>query len=559
MRLLSTLTLLCFTVAACAHNPARPITPNDEEVQVHEEAMTPEVDYGDSTRGYDDGKAPKVQPVFFTRANAGLDEQEFYQSISDTSSYDAVVSSRRTGAFLQGTGVGLAVLGFTAALAGVASYFLSNTEMFPGRPVPLGDDLRMPVFYGAIGSAIVGGLGVALAIAMGPKVRGDSLIFPLTHARRQLEVSLYGENGATPDDIKSLTFGAGNEKDMICGGGSLNLAPVVAKDAKGRVMRVSERADWFEWKTAPRPGLVTTSPDAPVLASPVQGTNFADIDAPVTFSLSIPGTSVAHAMTFEQTFGCQGYISREGAPGSSGGTGESGKSGQSGNSSHGTGSGGMGGDGKDGKDGRDGPEVVAEVAWVTTPKRGRLALLVVDGEARLFDPSVAKATVSVAGGSGGSGGTGGHGGSGGGGQIGRCQSGGDGGQGGKGGRGGDGGRGGRLTIRASDQALLDAVTGLAPGGAAGSGGSGGGAGSGGSGSTCKGKGAGWAPKGASGTSGNRGNPGQSGQDGTVTEELASVSSLGGVADVIAQNPSLTLEGGGALAGPAKATKKNRRR
>ena len=73
MRILSTLTLLCFVAAACAHNPARPITPNDEEVQVHEELMTPELDYGDSTAGDGEGKPPRVQPVFFTRANAGLD------------------------------------------------------------------------------------------------------------------------------------------------------------------------------------------------------------------------------------------------------------------------------------------------------------------------------------------------------------------------------------------------------------------------------------------------------------------------------------------------------
>src|SRR5205085_2198187 len=52
MRLVSALTLICF--AACAHNPARPITLNDEEVQVHEEA--------DVVAGETEAK-----PVLFTR------------------------------------------------------------------------------------------------------------------------------------------------------------------------------------------------------------------------------------------------------------------------------------------------------------------------------------------------------------------------------------------------------------------------------------------------------------------------------------------------------------
>jgi hypothetical protein len=57
-------------------------------------------------------------------------------------------------------------------------------------------------------------------------------MFPLEHARANLEKSLSGENGASPDDIKSLSFGAGNEGQAICAGGELTLGPLMARRAR---------------------------------------------------------------------------------------------------------------------------------------------------------------------------------------------------------------------------------------------------------------------------------------------------------------------------------------
>ncbi len=539
MRLVSALTLACFWSAACAHNPARPIVVNDEEVQVHEESADVP------------GETPGAKPILFTRAADPLDEQEFYASINDTTSLDVVQSSRRTGSFLQGVGVGMAVIGFLAAAAGLAAFVLSNDSIFTPPPLAIAEDMRTLPLYGGIGGAVLGAGGIGLIAAMAGKVRGDSLIFDLAHARHSLEVNLYGENGATPDDVKSLTFGEGDEGKRICAAGDLTLAPLVARDAKGRKMRVSERADWFTWTTTPRAGLVTQAPDAPVLSSPLIG-GLGDVDSEVGVTIAIASTNVGHSMTFDQSFACSTLLGRDGSSGSMGSSGSSGRSGSSGG-----GSGSSGGDGGDGTDGSEGPSVVAEVTWVKTPKRGRLALLVVGREARLFDPTQTTATVSAAGGSGGSGGRGGSGGSGGSGSSGHCQSGGNGGSGGRGGRGGNGGRGGRVTIRATDRALLDAVTGIAPGGSGGYGGEAGSGGSKGSGSSCKGKGSSWAPDGARGSSGSSGSRGSSGPDGSVEEELASAASLRSLASVLAENPQLKVEEG-AFAGPAPRPSRKRR-
>jgi len=535
MRLVPALVLPGLFAAACAHNPARPITVNDEEVQVHEEAA--EVP----------GETPGAKPILFTRAAEPLDEQEFYASISDTASYEAVKSSRTRASFLQGTGVAMAVVGFLAAAAGLAAYFLSDSSKFTPPPIPVPEDMRTVPIYGGIAGGVLGAGGIALIGAMAGKVRGDKLVFDLAHARRSLEVNLYGENGATPDDVKSLTFGEGDEGKRICAAGELALAPLVAKDAKGRKLRVTERADWFTWTTTPRPGLVARSPDAPVLTSPLAA-GLADVDAEVGLSIAVTGTPVGHSMTFDQSFACSTGVSRDGRPGTSGTPGGHGKSGGKGAS------GGQGGDGVDGAAGGDGPTVVAEVTWVSTPKRGRLALLVVDGEARLFDPSQTSASVTAAGGTGGEGGRGGQGGSGGNGAGHACQSGGNGGTGGRGGRGGTGGRGGRVVIRATDRSLLDAVEGSAPGGGGGSGGRAGSGGAKGSGSACK---KGWAPNGTTGTPGSEGAPGGGGADGTVEKELASMASMRSLGAVLAANPQLQVEEG-AFAGPAPRPSRKRR-
>ena len=96
-----------------------------------------------------------------------------------------------------------------------------------------------------------------------------------------------------------------------------------------------------------------------------------------------------------------------------------------------------------------------------------------------------------------------------------------------------------MRVRAADQELLDAVSAEAPGGDAGSGGSAGRGGGKGSSGSCK---KGFPSEGRSGTSGAPGTGGTSGGDGTVETAIVSTSELRRVGAVVAQNPTLTLEG-----------------
>lgn len=558
MLLRSPITALCvallFTTFSCAHNPARDLTVTDEEVQVHEELAPAPLEK--DTDG--DGDLDPIRKAsLFTRGADVLDEQEYYQAIGDTKTYEAVKSHRSTGSVFQGLGVTMAVIGFAVALAALGAYVASNDSIFPGEsgpPLKLEEGLSSVPLYGLIGGGLLGAGGIAITLATAGRVRGDKLVFEPTFARKQLEVSLYGENGASPDDIKSLTFGAGDEGKEICGAAELGLAPLVARDAKGRIMKVSERADWFTWTTTPKEGLVDRVPDAPVLHSPV-GPGFEHIDADVGLSIAVTGTQIGHQLTFGQTFACPAFASSSGTSGSPGGDGGDGSRGDSGNSRKSPGMGKPGKPGKPGDPGNPGKTMRAEVAWVTTAKRGRLALLVVDGYARLFDPSKARATVAANGGRGGRGGRGGHGGEGGSGFSGDCSVGGTGGTGGQGGQGGQGGTGGNVLIYSADRALLDAVEGQAEGGDGGGAGSGGRGGSGGSGSSCK---KGWAAKGGAGSEGSDGSPGSPGGSGSVEEKLVPLSELSGVFKVISENPQLTLEGGAGVV-PTSAPKRNKRR
>lgn len=542
-RLLIALVTLTFT-SACVTNPARQISITDEEVQVREELD------GQEEAARKSGKPDRSLSPFI-RGTEPLDEQEFYDAIGDADSANQIRSSRGTGVALQGLGLGTMILGIAAAIAGAGLFLFSNSEiaMPPVFTIPEGS--REYVLYGTFGSVAVAALGGALFFGMQGKARGDKKQFDLVHARRRMEISLYGENGATPDDIKSLSFGRGNEGAGVCAGQSLALGPVVALDARGRAMKVTDRAGWFQWLTTPTPGLVTQVPDAPVLSSSLT-TGFANVNDPITVKLEIPETHVSAAMSFGHDFGCEFQVERRGTSGRDGERGRSGTSGKHGGSSSGPGDGVDGRDGGDGNPGGAGPSVSAELAWVRTEKYGRLALLVVGDEVQLFDPTKTKVRVLARGGSGGDGGSGGSGGSGGGAWSGTCSAGGDGGRGGRGGRGGVGGPGGRVKLRAADDALLDAVTLLAPGGhagAAGAPGSGGGKGSSGS---CK---KGFPREGNRGTDGGRGASGTSGGEGSVDSTVVPVAELRGIAAVLAQNPTLTLEAEGA---PAVKTRTKRR-
>ncbi len=533
--------LVCVTfISACVTNPARHLSPNDEEVQVREE-----LDGAQETAMVDkdgDGK-PDQELSPYVRGTEALDEQEFYDVIGDTESAEKIRSSRSAGAALEGLGFGTMIVGILAAVVGAGLFFLSNDELMP-PPFVIEDKNRQYLLYGTLGSVGVAALGGLLYGGMKPQARGDKKIFDLVHARRRLEISIYGENGATPDDIKSFTFGKGNESSRVCAGQTLTLAPVVALDARGRAMRVSGRADWFQWRTTPKDGLVTHVPDAPVLSSSLIS-DFATVNEQITLALEIPETHLSYSMTFPHDFGCPSELAHGGVDGRSGGTGRSGGSGHSGSSNRSPTDGLDGVDGADGAPANPGTSVEAEVAWVRTEKQGRLALLVVGTEAQLFDPSKTKVSVLAQGGRGGSGGDGGDGGTGGSAWMQTCSPGGDGGRGGRGGRGASGGPGGKVRVRAADQDLLDAVSASAPGGGAGRGGSAGGAGGKGSSGSCK---KGFPKEGRSGTRGAPGKGGTEGAEGSVETSVVGVSDLRRVAAVVAQNPTLTLEG---------ATKKRR--
>ncbi len=540
--------------SACATNPARRITANDEEVQIHEESAPEPLNDGDTEH-----PQATLKAAVFTRGAEHLDEQEFYESIDDSASVEKVEAYRHMGSTFQKVGVALAFVGFLAGIAGIGSYVLSDTDTFGASPpIPVPSDFRDYTLYGGIAAAVLGAAGIALTLAMGPRVRGDSLLFDLGYARNRMEVARYGEKGASPDDVKSLSFGDGDDGKLLCGAGSLTLAPLVAKDSKGRVMKVSNRADWFTWTTTPRSDLVTHAPDAPVLSSPV-GESFADVDAKVGVTILVPSSQVGHAMMFAQTFACDTELSNSGAKGASGEAGQAGASGSSGSRSRGPGSGASGGSGGDGANGGDGRNLVAEVAWVKSAKRSHLALIVAEGHARLFDPSKSFASISAAGGRGGRGGSGGHGGSGGRGSGGDCQVGGNGGLGGPGGRGGNGGRGGHVELRSVDAALLAAIHAQAPGGEGGAAGSGGHGGSKGSGTAgCPKGGSIYAADGSSGADGSEGSGGAEGAAGTVETKVVSASAMRQIAKVLAANPELSLETqSGNVAAQARPGKKHR--
>lgn len=83
------------------------------------------------------------------------------------------------------------------------------------------------------------------------RARGVPMTFSLEHAKASLDRSLYGESGASPSDIRELSFNAESGTTKLCASGDVLLTPLQALDSKGRKMRLDGHADWFTWSTTP--------------------------------------------------------------------------------------------------------------------------------------------------------------------------------------------------------------------------------------------------------------------------------------------------------------------
>lgn len=530
---------LSFLHFSCAANPARVIVPDEREVIIAD---------GDDSQ-------IKVPPglnerpgINFARGNEALDEQEFYQAIQDTESYDAVKGHRGTGSALQGVGLVALLLGAAASIGGGVSYYLSQPTQdgtVLSTTLPLTEEQRQLVFYGTGGTIAIAVIGALMLIGFSGRARGDRLVFPLEHARLKLEQGRYGADGATSDDVKKLEFSPGDAK-TICAGNSITLGKLHAYDARGWRMKIADHADWFQWLSTPQPDLIEPNPDAPVVRSPL-GRSWREVDADVGVNIKVAKTGLGIAAQFEQDLGCGAFINRRGGMGESGRSGDRGDSGRDGGSSRAPSWGNPGHNGGPGYPGGRGPNVTVEVAWVKSPRRGRLAVAVTaDGQGLVFDPSRGVVQIDAQGGTGGHGGSGGHGGHGGDAWMQTCSAGGGGGQGGYGGQGGPGGPGGNVVVRVADPALLNAVRAFASGGEGGSGGRGGDGGTKGRSGSCK---QGFPAEGTNGVSGGEGSPGAPGGDGSVRSEQVPVPQLAAVRAFVEANPPLEIEDTGAVVAP----------
>lgn len=535
-------TLISFTLSACATNPARPITPNNEELFINDA-------YENSYEPDPDGDGPKDTVSPFYRGQDPLDEQEFYEAISDTESYDAVKGSRGAGFALQGVGFTVMSIGIAAALGLIGTYLLSDASN--GTPtVAIPDEQRQYFLYGTYASAGVALLGGLLGFGMKGKAVGAKRLFPLSHARQRLENHLYGPNGASPDDIKTVRFTGVGEGDELCFGGERGLTPLEALDARGQHMKIDTRAEWFEWSSSP-PGLVSEVGGS--VRSPVPAAMDL-LDQPVVVTVKVRETGVSTSLTLKNDLGCGGAFTFGG--GGYGNPGDSGKHGRNGDSeSHNRNPtrGGTGTRGLRGGSGGRGPTVKAEAAWVKTTSGKRVILVAAQDSWTLHDPARGRhVIISAQGGPGGSGGRGGDGGSGGSTHSGSCTPGAEGGDGGEGGEGGSGGPGGTVKLRLADEALGRFVQGSAPGGPGGSGGSGGSAGSGSRGSSCK---KGWARDGGRGGRGGDGQRGEPGEEGSVDVDVVNAGDLRLISAVLAKVPQLTLDVGEGEVAPVKKPKR----
>lgn len=540
--------LLTFAMLnACAHNPARALEPNAEEVKV----LEPE-----------DNR--KKVPAGFTRGEDTLDEQEFYSVIGDTQSLSVVESSRSAGEIFQTLAVGLVVAGILTAASGLAMYWMStNSDPTANSADPaamsappilqLSQQTSMVPLAVAIGGGVMTAGGFSLFAVGKPKALGSSMLFDFAHAQGSLEKSLYGDKGLSPDFIRKVSFSTEDGVARMCSAGETRLTALEATDEKGRQVRISDRADWFSWSTTPTAPLrdlpmLEGKPVGKALASPLN-TSLAQLDSTVRVIAMVKDSGVKSELLLEHDLGCPGReLDFSGAWGAYGSAGSSGRSGSSG-----SGDGGDGQDGAEGVAGERGPSLKVEAAWVTSPTRGRLLLVAVGSQLALVDPAKAgKVVIEATGGKGGSGGAGGRGGRGGDGKPQSCMNGGDGGRGGRGGSGGAGGPGGHITLKLADASIARLLSVRASGGEGGRGGDAGSGGSGGSRASCK---SATVKEGNRGPAGASGRSGPSGPTGVVETVVAAPQELKLIAAALATNPTVALEGGKSGSGADRTAKK----
>lgn len=517
----SLLILAVFT-SNCALNPARQLVPDEREVSI-------------------EGKT-------FLRGDEQLDEQEFYALANDKASEEKVASSRGTAVTLQGLGLAGLIIGGLAAIAGFGATALNELEVYK-YPESLGS---APMYIG-IGGAIVAGLSGYLFGSQRKYANGTVRVFDVTHATHSLETSLYGEGGPQPTAVKEVFLETDSGALTFCSTSGAYVKPLTARDDKNRHMAVDLHADWFAWDTNPQGALIDVPPGEEEDGTPIPGLKFIespmlhslkDIDQNIKVEVQVIATGLKDTMELAPDFGCSGSsLALSGGAGKSGGDGKSGRDGSK------LQSGQTGTQGNNGIDGHNGANIDVEAAWVETPNRGKLLLVVASAgssepKIAIFDPTKGGVfSVRATGGRGGRGGTGGRGGHGGQGDRESCARAANGGDGGPGGTGGRGGDGGQINVSLSEAGLEGFLQLQANGGSGGAGGKGGSSGSGGGSQDCKNSNHSTGG-GKSGRDGQSGQPGQPGRNGRADVRVVGSSSLRMIPRILETNPDVKLVAGG---------------
>ena len=152
------LSLALSGTTSCVTNPARHLTPNDEELTV-------------------DGATLK-------RGNAVIDEQDFYALTGDEASASEIEKSRAGGETFQAVGIPVAAVGVGLGVAGLfAFYRASNPE--EGAVAGTYDGY---IAYGLLfGGLAVTAAGGYLVVDGREAASGSRTIFDANHARASLE------------------------------------------------------------------------------------------------------------------------------------------------------------------------------------------------------------------------------------------------------------------------------------------------------------------------------------------------------------------------------------
>jgi hypothetical protein len=484
--------VIAVVVAGCVPNPARYPAPSTQDISFTSE--------GDRLR--------------YQRGDEELDEQDYYMLLGDKKAEAEVRSHRASGVRRQSIGTLLMALG-----VGVTAGTLFTYRNDPDRPSWIN--------YAGFTAGAIGFAGGQQLRRAGRRRVQERPILDAERAQVAINMHRYGVATIGPGIVKSIELGKAR---TYCGAAGARLPPLVARDKAGREIDLKDRADWFSYASVPEGNLTATQAGLSV-SSPLER-SLANLGKPVKIEVRVKGTPLVETIELAQSLRCAERLSFEGADGADGSEGKRGTKGQGGRD------GGMGGAGGRGRDGRGGLEVEVEAAFVTYRGKRYLAVVASAGKQQRFamvDPTAGSITVESAGGAGGTGGRGGRGGNldnfkvaVGGNACRDITSG----AGGPGGPGGTGGRGGTITAR-GPAAALEAVVLTTPGGRAGLGGRGGD--DGGIGVGCLGR---------HGEDGSDGDKGEAGDDGRVEKEVAPASTLSALAEVLATNPAVALEGGG---------------